>query len=114
MTCTLLYVWADTDFTSGFEEKIRGKVELEYLYYANCLALHIMEALEDIVEKGSFHAVMDSKEKPKIIKTMIESPLEPKIDVEKLANKVPENYNYSKKETPSEELKQKFYFLVLR
>lgn len=45
---------------------------------------------------------------------MIESPLEPKIDVEKLANKVPENYNYSKKETPSEELKQKFYFLVLR
>ncbi len=60
MKCTLLDVWDNVDYTIGFDEKVRGRAELEYLYYANTLALHMMEALQDIVEKGSFDAEIES------------------------------------------------------
>lgn len=61
MKCTLLDVWENANYTIDFEKKVRGRTELEYLYYANTLALHMMEALQDIVEKGSFDAVSDTE-----------------------------------------------------
>lgn len=60
--CTLLDVWENANYTIDFEKKVRGRIELEYLYYANTLALHMMEALQDIVEKGSFDAVIESSQ----------------------------------------------------
>ena len=51
--CSILDTWTDDKWKSCTKADDDTK---EYLYMANLTALHIMEALQDIVEKGSFDA----------------------------------------------------------
>ena len=60
LDCTILGVWAyDT-----WKEGVKDDDAKDYLYIANNMALHIIEALTNIVEKGSFEARESHTEKP--------------------------------------------------